>query len=70
VVEEAEQLMGVPVGYSKGDSMIDKCRRFRMLGNGWSIPVISLKFPGLKDIDTPIRVYPKDTLPSTQNEPT
>jgi site-specific DNA-cytosine methylase len=70
VVEEAEQLMGVSVGFTHGDGTISKCWRFRMLGNGWSVPVISVIFSGLKDIGTPIRVYPETPNNHSQNVPT
>lgn len=47
--EEAEQFMGYPIGHTdiKG---ISKTDRYRILGNGWSIPVIKHIFYGLSGV--------------------
>lgn len=42
--EECERLMGTPVGWTRGAS---KTQRYKMLGNGWSVPVIEHLFRGL-----------------------
>jgi site-specific DNA-cytosine methylase len=43
--EQVEQLMGLPVGYT---SSVSKTQRFRLIGNGWSIPVIEHFFRPLR----------------------
>lgn len=43
--EQAEELQGLPVGYTEG---VNKTARSKMIGNGWTIPVISHIFSGLK----------------------
>lgn len=43
--EQAEELQGLPVGYTEG---VPKTARSTMIGNGWTIPVISHIFSGLK----------------------
>lgn len=43
--EHAEELQGLPVGYTEG---VSKTARSRMIGNGWTVPVISHIFSGLK----------------------
>lgn len=42
--EECERLMGVPVGWTRAAS---KTQRYKMLGNGWSVPVIEHLFRGM-----------------------
>jgi site-specific DNA-cytosine methylase len=44
---EAEQLFGLPIDYTLGGGSLGKCRRFNLLGNGWSVPVICVLFAGL-----------------------
>lgn len=44
-VKECERLQGLPDGYTEG---VSDTQRYRMLGNGWTIPVISHIFEGLK----------------------
>lgn len=44
-VTECERAQGVPDGYTKTAS---KTQAYRMLGNGWTVPVISHIFEGLK----------------------
>lgn len=51
--EEAEQIQGLPVGYT---SLVSKTQRFRLIGNGWSIPTISLLMAGLRDTELPFTV--------------
>lgn len=43
--EQAEQIQGLPIGYT---AMVSKSQRFKRIGNGWSIPVIEHLFSGLK----------------------
>jgi DNA (cytosine-5)-methyltransferase 3A len=43
--EQAEQIQGLPVGFT---AMVSKSQRFKRVGNGWSIPVIEHLFSGLK----------------------
>lgn len=42
--EECERLMGAPVGWTR---VASKTQRYKMLGNGWSVPVIEHLFRGL-----------------------
>lgn len=42
--EEAEELQGLPVGYTEG---ANKTARSIMIGNGWTVPVVSHIFKGL-----------------------
>jgi site-specific DNA-cytosine methylase len=44
---EYEILQTVPVGYTEG---VSKSQRYRMLGNGWTVDVISKFFSHLKDV--------------------
>lgn len=44
-IEEMEELQGLPVGYTEG---VSKTARSKMIGNGWTVPVISHIFSGLK----------------------
>lgn len=46
-VEEAEQFMGYPKGHTEHPELSNS-DRYRILGNGWSIPVITHIFKGLK----------------------
>jgi site-specific DNA-cytosine methylase len=46
-VEESEQFMGYPIGYTQHPKLSNS-DRYRILGNGWSIPVIEHIFKGLK----------------------
>jgi site-specific DNA-cytosine methylase len=46
-VHETEQLFGLPIDYTLGDGSLGKCRRYNLLGNGWSVPVICVLFAGL-----------------------
>jgi DNA (cytosine-5)-methyltransferase 3A len=46
-VEEAEQFMGYPKGHTEHPKLSNS-DRYRILGNGWSIPVIEHIFKGLK----------------------
>ena len=43
--EEAEQVQGLPIGYTSGAS---NHARFQTIGNGWSIPVVKHIFKGLR----------------------
>jgi hypothetical protein len=43
--EQAEQIQGLPIGYT---ATVSKSQRFKRIGNGWSIPVIEHLFQGLK----------------------
>lgn len=42
---ECEKIQGVPVGYT---SCVANTNRYKMLGNGWTVPVIQHIFEGLK----------------------
>lgn len=42
---ECERLQGVPDNYT---NHVADCHRYKMLGNGWTVPVISHIFEGLK----------------------
>lgn len=46
-VQEAEQFMGYPIGHTEHPKL-SNTDRYRILGNGWSIPVIEHIFDGLK----------------------
>jgi DNA (cytosine-5)-methyltransferase 3A len=46
-VEESEQFMGYPKGHTEHPKLFNS-DRYRILGNGWSIPVIEHIFKGLK----------------------
>jgi len=43
--EHAEQLQGLPIGYTEG---VSNTQRFNMMGNGWSAPIIISFFRSLK----------------------
>jgi site-specific DNA-cytosine methylase len=43
-VEEAEKLMGLPVGYTK---VVKKTRAHKLIGNGWSVDVIAHILKGM-----------------------
>lgn len=43
--EHAEELQGLPAGYTEG---VNKTARGKMIGNGWTVPVVSHIFKGLK----------------------
>ena len=43
---ECERLQTVPDGYT---DIVSNSQRYKMLGNGWTIEVISHIFKGLKD---------------------
>jgi DNA (cytosine-5)-methyltransferase 3A len=45
--EQAEEIQGLPVGYT---SSVSRSTRFTKIGNGWSMPVIEHLFRGLKDV--------------------
>lgn len=50
-IEEAELLQGLESGYTNVDGICMTHRR-KMIGNGWTIPVIKHLFKSLKNIDT------------------
>ena len=43
--EDCEELQGLPRGYTEG---LAKSKRYKALGNGWTVPVIAHIFQGLK----------------------
>jgi site-specific DNA-cytosine methylase len=43
-VTECERLQTVPVGYTEG---VSNTQRYKMLGNGWTVDVISHIFKGM-----------------------
>jgi DNA (cytosine-5)-methyltransferase 3A len=43
--EECEELQGLPRGYTRG---VCNSRRYRMIGDGWTVPVLSHIFKGLE----------------------
>jgi site-specific DNA-cytosine methylase len=43
---ECEALQGVPNNYTEG---VSNTQRYKMLGNGWTVPVIAHIFSSLKD---------------------
>lgn len=43
-VEEVQQLQGVPIGYTAG---VSENQQYKMLGNGWTVPVIEHIFKGM-----------------------
>ncbi len=45
---ECERLQTVPDGYTKG---VSKTQRYKMLGNGWTVDVISEIMKGIKNVD-------------------
>lgn len=49
--EQAEQIQGLPIGYT---AMVSKSQRFKRVGNGWSIPVIEHLFKGLTETQVAI----------------
>jgi site-specific DNA-cytosine methylase len=51
-VSNAEQLQTVPVGYTRVPGVSD-AQRFKMLGNGWTVDVISHIFKNLKQDTNP-----------------
>lgn len=42
---ECEALQGIPQGYTSG---VSNCQRYKMIGNGWTIPVIEFILKGIK----------------------
>jgi len=46
-VNEVEKLQGVPLNYTEG---VSNTQRYKMLGNGWTIPVIEHIFKGLANV--------------------
>jgi site-specific DNA-cytosine methylase len=46
--EHCEKLQTVPLGYTK---IASERQRYKMLGNGWTVSVISHIFKGLKDFE-------------------
>jgi site-specific DNA-cytosine methylase len=47
--EESEQFMGYPIGHTNINGL-SNTDRYRILGNGWSIPVIKHIFSGLSGV--------------------
>jgi site-specific DNA-cytosine methylase len=45
---ECERLQTVPDGYTEG---VSKTQRYKMLGNGWTVDVISEIMKGIKNVD-------------------
>jgi site-specific DNA-cytosine methylase len=44
-IEQAEQIMGLPIGYT---SVVSETRRWACVGNGWQMDTIQYLFQGLK----------------------